>query len=90
MTQLQAQAYQIIDQLSEEQLSTVVAALRMWISKAQPQTPRDVDTAADHERRQRAFDELEKIRKEIASLSIDFKDFNTELAEALAEKFGTF
>ena len=87
MTALQTQAYQIITQLPEKQLQTAVALLKQLECSTLAETGER--SAAELKQRRKAYDNLEKVRREIAGLHIDFKDFDAELAEALAEKFAS-
>lgn len=86
MTALKAQAYQIITQLPEKKLQTAVALLKLLECSNLAETE---ERSAGLEQRRMVYDNLEKMRKEIAGLHIDFKDFDAELTEALAEKFAS-
>ena len=85
MTMLQNQACQLITLLSEDKLEEIVELLKKLTSNAEADDIMLQNQMNERQKRLAALDELRRAREKLISMNIDGE---TELKEALKEKFG--
>lgn len=85
MTTLQIQACRLIEQLPEEKLTEVVDLLYKLTFSLKNNAEHLAEQDAERLKRLAAIDELRKAREKLISMNIDWE---TELEEAMREKYG--
>ncbi len=85
MTKLQNQACHLIALLSEEKLVEIVELLKKMTSNAEKENAMLTEQRDERQKRLAALDELRKAREKLIAMNIDWE---TELEEALREKYG--
>ena len=85
MTKLQNQACNLIALLSEEKLVEIVELLKKMTSNAEKENAMLTEQRDERQKRLAALDELRKAREKLIAMNIDWE---TELEEALREKYG--
>ncbi len=86
MTALQAQAYQLIDQLPEEELISIVGLLKEKVKPMHKSSWDDNIKSNELKRRREAYEDLQRVRAEIQKY--DIADWKEELSVGLEEKYG--
>ena len=85
MTAQQIMACRLIEQLPEETLSEVICLLNKLASNVKSNTAQLYEQETERLKRLAALEELRKTREELIAMNIDWE---TELMEAIRDKYG--
>ena len=85
MTSQQVKACRLIEQLPEETLTGVITLLNNLASNVKSNTGQLAEQEKERQKKLAALEELRKTREELIAMNIDWE---TELKEAIREKYG--